>query len=86
MSNKGGLGTGFIYTFNKGVLINVEVTDSMLKAVTDVNTNTYGGNVTCEDIVKGKVPKPGGKAGEMIDELHAKLTAHATGETQEEAR
>jgi lipid-binding SYLF domain-containing protein len=66
-------------------LLNVEVTDAMLKAATDVNTNTYGGNVTCEDIVEGKVPVPGGKAGEMIKSLHDKLTEHAEGKHAEEA-
>lgn len=86
ISNKGGLGTGFIFTFNKGVLLNVEVSDAMIKAAADVNTNTYGGNVDCEAIVKGKVPIPEGKAGKMIESLHAKLTARAAGESQEEVK
>lgn len=54
----------------------------MIKAATEVNTATYGGNVNCDAIVQGKVPMPGGKAGEMIQELHDKLTAHTTGEQQ----
>jgi len=80
ISNKGGLGTSFIFTFSKGLLMNVEVSDAMIQAAADVNANTYGGNVDCEAIVKGKVPMPGGKQGEMIQELHDKLAAHTTGE------
>lgn len=71
------MGTSFIYTFNKGVLVNAEVTDAMIQGATDVNTNTYGGNVSCEDIVQGKVSMPDGKQGEMIKSLHEKLAAHA---------
>jgi len=85
ISNKGGLGTSFIFAFSKGVLLNVEVSDAMLKAATDVNTNTYGGNVTCEDIVHGKVPMPDGKQGELIKSLHDKLAEHTEGKHAEEA-
>ena len=80
ISNKGGFGTSFVFTFSKGALLNVEVSDAMIQAATDVNTATYGGNVDCEAIVKGKVPMPEGKQGELIKELHDKLTVHATGE------
>ena len=59
--------------------MDVEVSDAMIKAATDVNTATYGGNVDCDAIVQGKVPMPGGKLGEMIQELHDKLTAHTKG-------
>jgi len=80
VSNKGGFGTSFIFTFSKGILVNVEASDAMIQAATDVNTATYGGNVDCDAIVKGKDPMPGGKQGELIQELHDKLTAHANGE------
>ena len=82
ISNKLGMGTSFIFSFSRGVLVDVEVSDTMIKAATGVNTAMYGGNVDCDAIVQGKVPMPGGKAGEMIQELHDKLTAHMTGEQQ----
>lgn len=57
--------------------MNAEVTDAMIKTATEVNANTYGGNVDCHQIVKGEAPMPDGKQGEMIKSLHEKLAAHA---------
>lgn len=66
--------------------MNLEVSDAMINAAMDVNANTYGGNVTCEAIVDGKVPMPDGKQGELIQSLHEKLTEHAKGKHAEEAK
>ena len=85
ISNKAGLGTSFIFAFSNGLLVHVEASDAMIEAATNVNTNTYGGNVTCDDIVQGKVPMPDGKQGEMIKLLHDKLTERAEEKHTEEA-
>lgn len=58
-SENAGGATAFVYTTQKGVLLNVEVTSSLVLVKEDVN-NTFYGTKKTSDIVEGKATPPDG--------------------------
>lgn len=59
VTEKGGGATSFVYTYQKGVLLNVEATASVVVIKDDVNNKFYG-TKSVPDIVEGRAAAPDG--------------------------
>ena len=69
MSNKGGLGSSFVYTFSKGALLSVEVQVCTISNADEVNKEFYGSSDVA-DIFNGKA-KASDEA--LVSKLHAAI-------------
>jgi lipid-binding SYLF domain-containing protein len=69
MSNKGGLGSSFVYTFSKGALLSAEVQFCTISNADEVNKEFYGSSDVA-DIFNGKA-KASDEA--LVSKLHAAI-------------